>query len=306
MGTLLGALGQVCATRDLRALGLGSTEAEGLVRSGDLVRVRRGAFVSGPVWRAAPPWERHDLRARAVLRGLAPGARVALSDHSSLAVQGVDLHGVDERVHLCRTDDGRSRQDAGVRVHGRVPDAFVVDLHVGPVVTIALAVLQVAARSGVEAGLVSADAALRERRTTRAELEAALACMTGWRAHAAAARVVELASPLSESAGESRTRWVLLTLGLGIPEQQAEIADEHGLLVARVDFLFRAEKVVVEFDGMLKYDDPSVLRSEKLREDRLRELGYEVVRLTWADLANPALVDRRLRAAFARARARRS
>ena len=57
---------------------------------------------------------------------------------------------------------------------------------------------------------------------------------------------------------------------------------------------------------MLKYTDPSALRREKVREDRLRELGYEVVRLTWADLDDPSLVARRLEAAFARARTRRS
>ena len=56
---------------------------------------------------------------------------------------------------------------------------------------------------------------------------------------------------------------------------------------------------------MLKYTDPSALRREKVREDRLRKLGYEVV-LTWADLDDPSLVARRLEAAFARARTRRS
>ena len=112
------------------------------------------------------------------------------------------------------------------------------------------------------------------------------------------------ASGLSESAGESRTRWLLLTLGLPLPEQQARIMDRDGVFVARVDFLYRDRRVVVEFDGMLKYDDPAALRQEKLREDRLRELGYEVVRLTWADLADPRGVRRKLMAAFARSLAR--
>ena len=36
---------------------------------------------------------------------------------------------------------------------------------------------------------------------------------------------------------------------------------------------------------------------EKRREDRLRALGYEVVRWTWADLLNPARFIARLKAA---------
>jgi hypothetical protein len=46
------------------------------------------------------------------------------------------------------------------------------------------------------------------------------------------------------------------------------------------------------------------LAVEKAREDRLRALGYEFVRLTWTDLSRPAKVDRLLRLAIARAWAR--
>jgi hypothetical protein len=61
-----------------------------------------------------------------------------------------------------------------------------------------------------------------------------------------------------------------------------------------------------EFDGKIKYgrllkpgEQPGdVVWREKLREDALRRLGWEVVRWTWAELMNPALLDRRRRAAF--------
>lgn len=85
-------------------------------------------------------------------------------------------------------------------------------------------------------------------------------------------------------------------------EPQAWIGcwDEDGFS-ARVDFLFRGQRTVVEFDGLAKYRTPHDLRAEKVREDRVRTLGYEVVRLTWADLARPAEVHARIVAAFARA-----
>ncbi len=54
-----------------------------------------------------------------------------------------------------------------------------------------------------------------------------------------------------------------------------------------MDFLFRDQRTIVEFDGLAKFRTPEDLRAEKLGEDRLRSLGFEVVRLTWADLARP-------------------
>jgi hypothetical protein len=60
---------------------------------------------------------------------------------------------------------------------------------------------------------------------------------------------------------------------------------------------------VVEFDGAVKYagaEGQAALVAEKRREDMLREMGYAVIRLTWADLARPDLVRRRIEAALRR------
>ena len=66
-----------------------------------------------------------------------------------------------------------------------------------------------------------------------------------------------------------------------------------GVVGARVDLLV-GDRVVVEFDGLVKYEGAegrAALAAEKRREDWLRSLGYEVVRLTWADLDRPRRVD---------------
>ena len=44
--------------------------------------------------------------------------------------------------------------------------------------------------------------------------------------------------------------------------------------------------------------DPKVLWDEKRREDRLRRLGYLVVRVTWAQLERPGAVAAAVRAAL--------
>ena len=65
--------------------------------------------------------------------------------------------------------------------------------------------------------------------------------------------------------------------------------------------------MVIEFDGKIKYGGVGGLQAlvdEKAREDRLRALGYEIVRLTWADLARPGRVKVMVLAAVKRAGSR--
>lgn len=116
-----------------------------------------------------------------------------------------------------------------------------------------------------------------------------------------------LADGRCESPGESRTRVILHGLGIRDVEPQVVIREGDGRVVARVDFLLGRSPVVIEFDGKIKYDGVNgkqALVDEKVREDRLRALGYEIVRLTWADLARPARVKVMVLAAVQRAHGR--
>jgi len=74
--------------------------------------------------------------------------------------------------------------------------------------------------------------------------------------------------------------------------------------VTTVDFLYEQQRTIIEFDGMMKHggaDGRQALIAEKRREDRLRDLGYQVVRVTWAEFDRPMLLRQRIMAAFARA-----
>jgi hypothetical protein len=93
-----------------------------------------------------------------------------------------------------------------------------------------------------------------------------------------------------------------------MPEPQFEVVDGDGRTVARTDFGWEDQRTVGEFDGKIKYGrlvrpgekpEDAVFR-EKIREDRIRDLGWEVVRWTWADLDQPELLANRLQRAFAR------
>lgn len=303
----LAAQGGVAAVHQFTDGGLDRHVLHRLIQTGALIRLRRDVIVDPQVWNSTPPSGRHRLRALAVMHsllreGLAP---VALSHHSALALFDVELFGVDDRVHLVRTDEERGRSDGLVQVHAPRPPSDVTWVEGIAVLRPARACLQVAAAFGTEAGLVAAESAIRGRLTSPEALAIARARGGYGGGSANATFVADLAAGASESVGETRCRHLFTALGLTTAEQQVSFHDGQGAFIGRTDFYFRSQHTVVEFDGLFKYTDPATLRAEKVREDRLRALGLEVVRLTWADLADPARVRALILAAFARAAARR-
>ena len=288
-----------------RRLGASDLDLHYLTRSGELVRVRRGAYVLASRWKAASPVERYVLRTRSVL--LTRDRKAWASHHAALAISGLPIIDVDtSRIDVCATVK-RCFRRTGVVTHPLPDGEPCLIVNGAPSVGIDLAVVQTAACSGVKAGVVAVDAALHRGLVTAGTLASAAdrAALTAEARHRVD-HVLDLADRACESPGESLTRLLLHGLGAKV-RSQVEIRDGTGL-VGRVDFLVD-ERVVVEFDGLVKYEGAQgreELAREKRREDRLRALGYEVIRLTWADLDNPADLARRLREAFARARARRS
>lgn len=301
---ILEAHGGVASRADCSRIGIGTSAISRLIDTGRIIRVRRDAFVDGARWSIAAPWERHDLRARAVLRDLAPAGSHALSHHSSLAVQGIALYGVDDLVHVVGLAGQRDRRADILRVHTAVPAAMTrqsVTTHDGVLVCRpASSCVQLASYTGDLAALVSADDALRTGVMSAGDLTMAVESYRGFRGRRRVAELGLWANPRHESPGETRCAALFRLLGLPEPERQAEIRDERGALVGRVDFLFRSRRTIVEFDGMIKYGTRESLVAEKRREDRLRSCGFEVVRLVWQELDKPALVYRTLQAAFAR------
>ncbi|MGZ0151628.1 type IV toxin-antitoxin system AbiEi family antitoxin domain-containing protein [Kribbella sp. WER1] len=269
-------------------------------------RIRYGQYAERSDTRDLPAWERglvaHRRLVHAAMNSMRPGTAV-VSHHSALVMHGVPVWLADlSEVQLTRTAGARSGPRTDVRHHRSsltTSDVTTVD---GLAVTaLTRAVVEVAGTSSFEAGVVSADAAFRRSDVNEDELRRLreVTCNGGPRIRA----VLDFADPLSESVGETRLRVLLHNEGLPAPALQAEFADADGF-VGRVDFWFPEYNTVVEFDGLTKYGDgsPEVLVREKLREDRLRALGLEVVRITWADLEHPARTAMRIRQAFDRAR----
>lgn len=101
----------------------------------------------------------------------------------------------------------------------------------------------------------------------------------------------------AQSPLESISRVRFCALGLPEPQLQVPIYDRDGL-VGYVDMCWLELGVIGEADGLMKYTDPQALVAEKRREDRLRALGFAVIRWSWSEIMNrPHVVVRRIQAA---------
>ena len=277
------------------------------IQDGRWERIRYGQYAEAVDLSHLAPWDQQTLRhrrlAHAALNSMRPGT-VAVSHQSALALHGVPLWGQDlDEVHLSRLDQHRGGRISGVRHHrGKLTEADLTVVGGLPVTTVLRALFEAACTSSFGAGVISADAVRRDHPIDPQDLQRLMEVTEFWPGSAMARAVLRFSDPLSESVGESRLRVLMQNYGLPAPMLQVVFTDADGF-VARVDFYFPDQRTVVEFDGLVKYAGgmPETLIQEKVREDRLRALGLQVVRTTWSDLDHPARVVNRIRQAFARA-----
>ncbi|MCS5718652.1 endonuclease domain-containing protein [Herbiconiux sp. CPCC 205763] len=115
-----------------------------------------------------------------------------------------------------------------------------------------------------------------------------------------ARRVVAQVRDGAESRRETLVRLRLLAAGLPEPEIGINVFDASGTWIARVDMIYPAWKVIVEYDGDQHRTSTRQYERDIRRLDDLHEAGNRVVRIRNSTLAlAPTLVRHALRAAGA-------
>jgi len=151
-------------------------------------------------------------------------------------------------------------------------------------------VMDLARARSVQAAVVAADSALRQRLVSAGRLSLALNAAGG----PGSARCREVAGLLDRQSGsalESLMRLLLVGAGLTGFTTQEVICDRAGGFVARVDFCWRAERLVVEADGFAFHSDRVSYRRDRARMNELERLGWRVLRFTYEDIrSHPARV----------------
>jgi hypothetical protein len=167
----------------------------------------------------------------------------------------------------------------------------------------ARAALESVTCSSAEVALGVVNHLLHERLTTLTALNDQCVQMQHWPASRATELVLRLADERVESVGESRTLWTCFHEGLPMPVPQYVVTDRHGRVVARLDFAWPELRTFLEFDGMVKYERllrPGERASDVVVRERNRErlvcdlTGWECIRVTWGDLADPARLAARI------------
>ncbi len=100
-------------------IGWNSDRFRQLNRSGDIVRLARGAYLGSDRWSEADPVRRHVLRTAAHSLALGPSllGRVALSHDTAAAWWGLPLIGTPSHGHLTRCGPGSGHRRARYSVH---------------------------------------------------------------------------------------------------------------------------------------------------------------------------------------------
>ena len=272
-----------------RSIGITATSLRCRVAAGECFRLHHGWYSVRP---PADERDRHWLRLSALLQEYA--GHVVASHGSALVWLGLPTERVDlGTVHLMwRSADHPFRSFSRTTMHERIEhaDLPLEDETVDP----ALAVVQ-AGLSDQRSLLVAGDAALRSSVASRQRLRTACLALKGQRGVTGARAAVEWCDARHDSPGESLTAHIIRTLGYRFQPQFPVPGTPF-----RADFLIEGTMVLVEFDGKVKYESDDARFAEKLREDEIRSRGYEVVRITWADLREPEKVRRLIDAAIRR------
>ncbi len=298
-GDLLAIGDGLFTTATAHAAGLSDYELTRGVRRKQIRRVTRGVY-GGPTVPDETAVSAHQVMSRAALL-LHPDA--VLSGVSAVLAHGLPV--LDESLTRVQIERPVRQEvltaDLTIRPK-RWPEADPDEAGPRlPAIDLASAIIQATLDLGVMPGVIAADAAVHDGRLTAEEVQSWPQKVVGWPASSRVRSLCPLVDGRSESPGESLFR-AHMTLGGIDLLPQVTIRDAKGL-IGRVDFLVQGTKVIIEFDGKIKYasGDPTVLWDEKRREDRLRALGYVVLRVVWADLMRPGALLARVRAAISAA-----
>jgi very-short-patch-repair endonuclease len=257
----------------LRTAGLGRGAIHARVQRGRLVRLHRGVYAVGHAQLTPLGW-----RWAAVLACGGP-VRAALSHRSAAAVW--DLLPSPAQFDVTTRHDAHGR--SGVRVHRSTTLTAEDVTHAKglPVTTVA--------RTLVDLASVLTPHRL-ERVVHRAEhlrlldthsLDEQLARAQGRPTNALRGAVERLASrepDITRSELEERFLTLVLDEQFPRPEVNATVGAHE------VDFLWRAERLIVETDGAATHATPTAFERDRRRDAELAAMGFRVLRFTYAQV----------------------
>jgi hypothetical protein len=220
----------------------------------------------------------------------------AFSHTTAASFYGMPLPFADPLIHVTVRAPGRAPAIAGFAGHklGRWETWVVHDL---PVTCPEQTWIDLAQLVERDALVAAGDFLVSGRRplSSKVALARMLEQSKGRRGVHRARAALELIREGAESPGETRLRLLLTSAGLPSPVLNHELREPGGRFVARVDFAFPARRIALEYEGDIHRVERSVWQKDIHRQSRIEDLGWRVVRVTSADIADPAELVARMR-----------
>jgi hypothetical protein len=227
---------------------------------------------------------RLDHTARCLAAGLFMRGRGAVSGRDAAALWGADALVRGAPIEVTVPEPIRLRAPDGLVIVRSPLAAGDIGVRAGiPVTTPVRTAFDMSRRLPIIEAVVTVDAMLAARLIGPAALAAAAAARPRWPGLAKLRRVLELCDAGAESPQETRLRLVLVAGGLPRPVCQHEVLDGTGAFVARLDLAYPHLKLGIEYEGD-HHRDPSVFQRDLRRMNRLRGLGWTVLRFGAADI----------------------
>lgn len=251
---------RIFTRQDARAMGIRDDVLTAALSRGVIVRICRGVYTAPHTWTKE---EHRHLLARAALRAY-PDA--VLFGATAVAAHEIPLF----EVPVVRGDIGRPIAREARTEHLRIRPLRhdPVETAWGPATDLASALVQLTMDHGITAGVASIDAALQCRAITEDDLDSAYEQVRGWPLSSRVRCALAWSDGDSESLGESVTRIILLAAGWQVTSQ-VPVVNVRGELIARADLGIEGTKVLIEFDGKVKYAEGERMRSFARRSVRI-------------------------------------
>jgi hypothetical protein len=281
-------------------------QMEWAVQSGRWRALRRGIYAVTVRYEALDPVRRHLLDARAALR--VHDDRHVLSHLSAALSFGLPcpLEGPGRPSLTIGTTGASTDRQADLIVQvASLRERDIAGWLDGRRTTPARTVADCLRHLSPPDGVAIADAAVRAGLTDEASIDEVLQWQEGWPYVGRGRGGLELVDPRRESWLESYSLVLLHQLGVPLPVPQVAVYGDNRRFIGRVDAYWPDSATVGEADGRGKYamterrdgagsaiDAIDAARraviAEKEREDRLRDVGLEVVRWSTYDIVHRA------------------
>jgi hypothetical protein len=224
--------------------------------------------------------------------------QTAASHVTAAQLWGIFLPAVadaDGRIHLTRPPDDNRPRRPGVRGHrASLAEHDVVRMFGAAVTSPARTWVDLAETLRLEDLVAAGDSLLRrfDAPWRSAELSApdplsnaeAIAEVISRRAGCRGVRRAREALPLlragADSAPESKLRLAIIQAGLPEPEVNRWILDASGRMVSRPDLQYPGLRIALEYEGAHHLLDPVQWNRDIDRDDRLRAMGWTVLRFS--------------------------